>query len=430
MPSKDTTNIDIFKPCHGADYHACIGCNSYQDFQTFSEGFFLASKALLDRLINVNKSIGEHDDLINPVLYSARHGIELAIKYVLYKLNESDIDTNTAQTHKISELWREFQRVCDFDRRLQIFYSELNNLVMQMDEADPDGQDFRYPTDNEGNPTQEGKVIVDLINARTVIVFLSEQLKELCFLSDKIVRERSLGAYTKELSRVELKRLSEQLPPIGSWKYGDDFQVTKEKWKVEFELSNTAFSRAVDFIKSHREFSGNIMNYHDFMAINEGILSKVMDLAHEVQEHNIAENKKNRLGTSFFDLAGLDKVPKEYELYPKIKRELTREIVADVNTLFYLSRDGYYSEEYEFLFGRNLKNFIASSKEPMGKQIRTQFLHVFEKTNFIRQVVKSLKMIGRLDLCEKYETYIYETNEPGLIVSGSGSYIVPEVTNE
>lgn len=405
MPEPDPSTINIFEPCHGANYHACIGRNSYTDFQTYSEGYFLSSKALLDRLIDHNKSIIEHDVLINPIVYSTRHGIELAVKYCLHKLNECDVKVDIPRVHRLIELWNVLKAIGSIDRRIVKYFDKLDFLVNQMDKADPDGQDFRYPTDNEGNPTQADQSIVDLINTRKVVVYMEEQLKDLCILVKDIVAERNIGSFTNKLSRFELEKLSEELPDIKTWKGGEEFNEVKNKWQTELNLSNNDFSRAVDFIKSHREFSGNIANYHSFFSINDDLLKKVMGLALKVKRHRIEESKQRPLGTSFFDYARFEKRSIVYDVFPEIEKDLTFSVVAEFTALFYLSRDGYMSERYEELYEHHKGDFSNTSDKPMTEQIKDEFIHVFQKTNFIDQVVKSLKMIGRTDLYDSYKDY-------------------------
>jgi len=255
MTEVDINNIDIFKPCHGHNYHACLGSNNLQSFDAYAKGYFLAAKSLLDKLIDSNESISEHDLLINPILYSARHGVELCLKYILTKLDETDLQVNLNNTHSINELWAEFKNNANYDERLKCSANELNDLIQQIDKADPDGQDFRYPIDSAGNQTQQDKSIVDIVNARSVINYLSNLFDSLFDLTDRIVLERKLGSYCGTLNREQLKIVSLELPPRSTWKDSKQFLQVKDRFKQKWGLSNKIFSKAIYFIEINKKFS-------------------------------------------------------------------------------------------------------------------------------------------------------------------------------
>lgn len=410
MPEIDIKKIDIFKPYHGSDYHACLGSNSSQSYDSYAIGYFSAAKYLLDKLIDQNDSITEHDLLINPILYSARHGVELCLKYILTKLSKTDIKVEFKITHSLGDLWTELSRVAAYDERLAKHINDLDHLIQQLDKADPEGQDFRYPLYTDGNPTQKDKTIVDIIHARSVIRHLSSQFEYIFDLVDRIALERQFGSYCNNLNREQLKKLSIELPPKSTWKDSEEFSKVKNNWQSKYNLSGRTFSQAIKFIESHSEFSGNIGVYHPFISVTDSVFGEIMDLAKKLQDHRLRD--LNPDGTREISLEALRRTPKSNELYPKIQEKLTVEIVSDIKAIFYLSRDGCLSEEYENLYSYHIKTFHFDEDTPIEKEIRENFLHVFDKTNFINQVVKSLKLLGRLDLYDKYKDYIYEYTDP------------------
>lgn len=69
---------NIFESIHGGSFNACVGENSLHDLKTYSDGYIEASVMLINNVLD-NSLIGQMDTLIHPILYSARHAIELII---------------------------------------------------------------------------------------------------------------------------------------------------------------------------------------------------------------------------------------------------------------------------------------------------------------------------------------------------------------
>lgn len=400
MADFDPSELDIFTPTHTNRYNACIGTNSLHDLRTYAEGYLQASQMLLDNIFEKRLAY-ERDTLVHPILYSARHAIELSIKHVLVRLNETDrkTDNRLLHGHSLKELWDLFKKQTLFDRRFVSVVGDIDSIVVQLDQADPDAQDFRYPVNADGQQTLDGKVIVDLITVKELVDFLKDRVLYLFHLTETVVEERQLHAFTNELNREELRQLSIDLPDVSTWRDGGAFIEVKGQWRHELGLSNRAFSRAVDFIKGHREFAGNIGSEYSFVVLDEAVLDEVLKKAHEVQLERFA----NRHDHGF---ERLRKPSPVYAAYESIKGILSPSAVAEIESLFYLSRDGHYSEEFDFLFKHFNKSMTALSGERLVEEMKRSFIHVFEKTNFIDELINGVRKIGKLTLAEKFSKYV------------------------
>ncbi len=400
MSEIDPTKLDIFTPTHSSLYNACVGNNSLHNLHTYAEGYLQAAKILLSQIFE-KQLLYERDTLVHPILYSARHAIELSIKHVLTKLNECDIKTDEKQLHghSLKELWHLFEIQTQFDRRLKIIVENVKPIVKQFDEADPDAQDFRYPKNVEGVQTLEGKFIVDLITVGKLVYYLDEKILKLFELIRIIVDERNLNAFTKEMNRDELRQLSIELPSYKTWAKSEDFEKVKQLWRKNLGLSNNAFSRAVNFIKNHREFAGNIGIEHDFISLNEELLREVMATAYDVKKERIADREIE-------GFARMIKPDPSYKYLAALTDKLSADAIAELSAIFYISRDHRYSEEFDFVYNYHQRDFKGLTGERLEKAKKQSFFHVFSKSNFINEVVGGLGKIGKLSLAKELEKYI------------------------
>ncbi|MCG7926279.1 MAG: hypothetical protein JAY67_12120 [Candidatus Thiodiazotropha taylori] len=412
MAELDISKLDIFTPTHTGQFNACVGKNGAHDLRTYAEGYLQASEMLLDNIIE-NALAYERDTLVHPIMYSARHAIELSIKHVLVELNKTDIQTEERllRGHGLKRLWDLFKQQAKFDRRIIEVIDSVDPIVNQLDQADPDAQDFRYPTNSEGSETLDGKAIVDLVTVKQLVDYLKKRLLLLFRLTEVIVDERHLNAFTKELNREELRQLSIDLPEINEWEKTAEFDKVKECWKSKLGLSNSAFSRAINFIKSHREFSGNIGKEYKFFALNKDTLEQVLEKAYEIQQERIA----NRNDRSFKRLTRPDP---SYAAYESLKGTLSQNAIAEIETIFYLSRDRRYSEEFDQLYDKTNKSLAVVGDDRLEEEKKNSFVHVFSKTNFIVELIGGLRKIGEVTLAEDFKKYIVHVEvdlaDPGL----------------
>ena len=100
------------------DFNACVGNNGEIDFETYALGYLDSVKAIMVATLRHETVI---DTIIFPLVYSARHYIELILKHQLQHLavikNIFDV-SNTYKllaTHEISTIWREYRNATRFD---------------------------------------------------------------------------------------------------------------------------------------------------------------------------------------------------------------------------------------------------------------------------------------------------------------------------
>lgn len=385
----------IFKATHHV-CTACVGENGIGDFETYATGYFEATQLLLVQVLDLKQGLTQ-DTLVYPILFTLRHGVELSIKHLARVLIEAGLphQADTAKTHELKQLWSDFSKQAVPDRRLIAAISELEPAVLQMHEADPLAQEFRYAERTDGVPSFKGHSVVDMVTVRELASFTAKRFSKLFWLADQIRRERQYGSFTPELNRVELEQLSKELPAASQWAGSEQFEAVKATWIKKYQLSNRAFSRAVDFIKGHREFAGNIGQPKPFVALTEDAIDRLLSASLKLLSEQTKKTPKGRPMEPRFDRPSRTKLK-------STRLELTVPLVAEVNALFYLGRDGVISEQFEAKL-----EYHSRYTEPVSVDVLwPNFAHVFEKMNFAKCMCRGLRMTGHSMLAAKFEPEI------------------------
>ena len=159
---------DLFRPASPAYLNACIGSNGGPyDFRDYALGYFEAGSRIVSSLLSDRWML---DNLIYPLVFTCRHGIELSLKDLAVQLPLIwDEESEVKLTHDLSDNWAKIntylKRKQEFDPE-NVLIDEVDTILKNFLEIDQTGQVFRYPTDRSGLKHLNGEVT--LIN---VIVF-------------------------------------------------------------------------------------------------------------------------------------------------------------------------------------------------------------------------------------------------------------------
>lgn len=326
--------------------NACVGNNGLQDHETYGLGFHEATLCMIDACKKHSVTL---DAIIYPLVFCARHRIELFLKDCLLKFKEirenAKIDEKLLQsTHDLERLWDIFKKVAeDTDRRFLTFKNDAEEYILDFSEMDPTGETFRYPYDKYKTIHMEETPIINILIFEKRYNELSEMMEEFEYLANHLIYEYSQNTYTPELSREEIEEISKTLPKKNEW--GEKaFDKAKEKIKVKFGLSNRKFSKAIDIIKKHKEFSYNV-----------GVILPLGFLSIEEFEKYLVTyryfHSEKMYGKKSFKRDNLHEVwHAETKCVEKIKNELSREAIVGLFTLLELGKLDYYSEALGFLY--------------------------------------------------------------------------------
>ncbi len=246
-----------------ADFHfnACVGNNGWVDHSTYSDGFDEAVTALCQAVF----SGGTADTLIYPIVFCARHRIELFIKSQLRRVGGirkgiSIPDERIIKTHDLEILWNLLEELTkNCDSRYAEFTNACRPIVMDFFEMDPKGETFRYPYSQDGVKHLTGQSLIGLHRFTATYENLTGLMNNIEILSDLLYQEYATGTYTKTLSRNDLERIAKELPPRTQWADPNgSFDAVKMTIVARHGLSSREFTEALNVIQEHREFSKHI----------------------------------------------------------------------------------------------------------------------------------------------------------------------------
>ncbi|MFT3783807.1 MAG: hypothetical protein QM790_17490 [Nibricoccus sp.] len=394
IPAYDPKSYSIFETRHHLAT-ACVGDNGLNDFETYATGYFEAARLLLAQATDPRKCL-TLDTIVYPILFNLRHGVELSIKHVSRVLSEAKLPNPgaTQNTHELEQLWADLTEQSKPDRRLIAAIEELEPAVLQMHEADPLAQEFRYAERNDGVPSFKGRHIVDLVTVLELADFTAERFEQLFYRSRRIASERRYGSFTPELNRDELEQLSKDLPDAHTWSDSTKFKEVKADWTKRYRLSGNAFCRAIDFIKKHREFSANIGLRKPLVGLNGETLERLLSASIQMLSEHWKEGQTLR--------AVFDRKDPVSTAINSTGIKLTKTLVAEVRALFYQGRDGDFSEEYETRF----KSHDGYRADVSQQVLLSDFRHVFSKLNFAECLCEGLRQIGYPEFAAKFRPQV------------------------
>lgn len=242
------------------DFHfnACVGNNGWVDHSTYSDGFDEAVTALCQVVL----SGGTADTLIYPIVFCARHRIELFVKSQLRRIGHirkgiAIPDDKIIKTHDLGILWALLENMTkQCDSRYAELIDSCRPAIMDFFEMDPKGETFRYPYSQDGVKHLTEQSLIGLRRFTGAYTDLTDLMRKIEALSDFLYSEYATNTYTKVLSRQDLESIATELPPRSTW--GDpegSFHAVKAKIIARHNLSGRQYTEALNVIQGHREFS-------------------------------------------------------------------------------------------------------------------------------------------------------------------------------
>lgn len=243
-------------------FNACVGNNGIFGGKYFL-GYDLSVKTLCEVLF---KDSTEIDQLIFPILFNARHAIELYLKDILaniFTINESlnfikNIEINIdklQRTHDLRILWEMFENnAIILDRRMKDFIDYQREYISDYFEIDLTGETFRYQYTKDNAVHLAETPLVNVIGFYNRYKEISQSMHKLIRFLDQVEYEYYIYAYTKNLSPNDLLEISKKLGHISTWKE-DGFKDIKAAIKTEYLIGSKELSDAINIIKVKPEYS-------------------------------------------------------------------------------------------------------------------------------------------------------------------------------
>lgn len=380
--SSDLSFNNTFKGGPNGASNACVGNNGWQELESYGDGYDEAVKAMYEVM---KSNTGLLDIVIHPMVFSARHRIELFIKAsikAISKIRENLVvsDDKLIKTHDLNSLWSIYESLAnDCDFRLKPYIDKQKEIVLEFAEIDPTGETFRYPYSQSN---QKHLIQTPVINVETFYKRyreLSDDMVEMTYLLDSLESEYKQNTFTNKLSRFEIACIAEELPLREKWSE-NEFKDIKKRIIEKYHLSSRGFSEALDVIQEHREFSMLIGIEKPIEYLSPEKMKKAIALISEVHEESKGFNIQKP------DFSNV-KLKKANSIFIK---EFNKSEVTCLYTMIEHGLDYYYSESFDFLYDSYEKS----------KDTQDMIMDLCDNKNSIQRIRQSLKKLGQKSLLE------------------------------
>ena len=381
---------------------ACVGENGGTTDEDIRNGF----KRTVELLTESLKDGQEVEDLlVYPIVYNARHSIELSLKIVIKMLWEIEgkkgikySDEIIAErkkkihTHNIEELYKMACENKNIDRRIPAYFENIEDMI-RFYYFDEEGDAFKYELNKENQPHMIKNKIshISIVLLETEFKEVMEKFDELiCFLRN-CMDEYSLGTFTKNLSRTDIWDISKRLPDYEEWRT-EKFREIKEEIKHEYHLGSKEFSEAVNLIKKNRFFSENIGCEKIFGTITQEELKEYASLVKYYFEKN--KFKEGNV-TEWYKLDG---VQQNAEI---LKKYLSNSSMETLNTLlcFYdMSNSSLAVEKLEDVY----EYIVGSSFDEM------YIIRKLKQKNACLRIINGMKKCGQVTYAKQLQAALKE----------------------
>jgi hypothetical protein len=384
----------FFSLTDDSEWNALIGDQG--DKVSYAEGYIEAALELATLIIKENR-FAQRDTLVMPILYNARHSIELHLKLIIDEFVEAGLlATGHRANHDIASQFIHLRDSQLPDLSIRFHLDRLMPFVDSLSHIDDDGQEFRYFENRDGDRSLEGKALANIAVIGRSLKELKTILSDLKYRTWTLCDEYRTGTHTHQLSRKDLFEIAAALPPRSNWS-DPKFDVAKSSVKERFGMGSRQFSIALKRLQETRELKAALGIETELVYLNDDkavFLAEQWKIIHPPRERSeLGFDITNPIEfEKLFENADQEKAARE-----AIAKELTVDEIADAETIFYLARDKWYSEHYETALESKIREFKSKN------DIRQEIYDLTQKTNFLMMFEVGVKKLGRLALADRLE---------------------------
>jgi hypothetical protein len=383
----------FFKRVSDANWNACIGKQGHEE--NYLDGYIEAAMELAAAVID-KRMFAKRDTLVLPILYNARHAVELALKFTTDRFVAADLMPRGRRDHNIQAHWNRLHAASPGDEQLLTIIDALKPFVDSLSRIDNDGQELRYHTNQSDDRSLADYSLANLQIIRDSLAELSDLISALKYRTMDFLEERTTGTFTNRCSRRDLLVIARSVPRRDLWKT-PEFDQHKAIIKARFNLGNRQFSKALDMIQNNREMKAILGIESSLLhTSDDDVISAVTRWR---RLHPVKEASSDHLGIDLFDASRLevmiDRLTTLNEISAELQTTLTPDKLAEIEAMFYIARDRVFPEFYERLVLEIKKEHTSAN------DARTRIEHLMEKTNFCECLRLSAEKLGRLSLAER-----------------------------
>lgn len=385
--------------------NACVGNNGNPGIWDYTDGYIQSADLIIDAVLNGHGISPPVDTMVYPACFGLRHTLELAIKAGSIAISEIahskkiKIQGISENSHNIRDIWKRFKADCKtLDSRLFNITKPIDLVVSIIGDVDPTGQTFRYPTSSESQKHLTDVAIINFHKLKEISTDIKNFTKQIEKISKELVYEYTLGTFTANLSRADIQDISLRLPAHKNWKTSK-FSNAKETIKNKYSISNSEFSKAVNIIKYHYEFSQNIETRTPLMGAKYYHIGRLIYWAVVIQSAGKTQDgeSEHSIFNNFDAFKDWNKRDSNAQIaaWNDFSKIVTPEAQADIASLYYFSSClDDYSEDYIQRYNSTLRALKTGSLEE-------PFLHILRKTDCVPLIIKSLNLLGHKELSDR-----------------------------
>lgn len=384
------SNDPFFTLPRDGTWNACIGRQG--DELHYLDGYIEAAWELADAVIQKNM-LGRRDTLVLPILYNARHAVELLLKYVTNQLVQCGaLAHRHPANHDIRGHYDLLVGANIGDEKLREGLAALEPFIVSLTRIDEDGQELRYHLNRNGDVSLKDEPLANIVVIRIGLRRLASIIDGLKHRTIDFVLERAGQAYTDRCSRSDLMVITNMLPPLAEWKT-DAFNAAKEAIKKRFGLGSKHFTDALNIIKANREMRGMLGRASEPVFLSDAKAIRVLEewrKLHPPRDPAAEPAVINGADISVEDL--MEGMAVQRAVLKTLLQELTGDEIAELEALYYLGRDGYWAEQFDDRIAH------VKRKQAVEQDLPEQLRHLIDKTNLLQCLQIGAKRAGRLVL--------------------------------
>jgi hypothetical protein len=160
--------------------------------------------------------------------------------------------------HDLSVLWNYIKELSSIDNRIQSVIDSLNDYIVDYYDVDLTGEVFRYPFDINNKHHLDDFWVINILKFKERFDAMTSIIEPFEIMLDYIRNEYQMHTFLPGYSRKDIENISKELPQKCDWGT-DSFTAISTEIKTKYKIpSQKCYSKILDIIKGHREFSMNI----------------------------------------------------------------------------------------------------------------------------------------------------------------------------
>lgn len=384
----------MFGRGENTNLNACVGNNGEPGPEYYSGGYDEAVHILCKAIIKKGHS---PDEIVYPILFSARHRVELFLKsqiqYVGMIRERKNVDTaKLIKTHSIEKLWELLNTIAvDCDSRYLPLLDELHEYIEHFVHIDDTGETFRYCYSTEHKKHLQDRALINIEVFYNGYCQLNSIIQRFEETTSTLQGEYATKTFTQSLSRENLVAISKRLPPLSSW--GEEvFAIERERIKTDYKLGSKELSDAFNLIKSNRELASNLGCELPLREVSKEKVLQFLEVRHRITKATSALSMKEQFARGHR--------PEDNELYHLLVESFSVDEMAAILALSVMTSHRYYVEDFD----RELQS------HKLGDTVKELAIYLDGKSYIAPRVIEGLKLM-------RLESYLKHLADNGFDMS-------------